>query len=139
MSVTKKLRVTVEGRSYDVEVEVLDETGGSAAAGTAAAQTATAQSVSVGAAHAESASPAASGGPSASGGAAGAVRSPLAGKIVSVDCKVGQPVKAGQQLITVEAMKMNTVVNAPSDGTVKDILVQAGDGVEEGQDLVILG
>jgi biotin carboxyl carrier protein len=66
------------------------------------------------------------------------VPSPLAGKVVSIDVQPGQPVEAGAQLLTLEAMKMNTYVFAPAAGTVEEILVAAGDAVNEGQALVRL-
>ena len=69
---------------------------------------------------------------------AGAVTSPLAGRIVSIDCQVGQKVASGAQLVTVEAMKMNTFVYAEHDGTVAAIHVSPADAVEEGPVLVTL-
>ena len=51
----------------------------------------------------------------------------------------GDAVKAGQVLLTLEAMKMETEINAPADGTVKGILVAVGDAVQGGQGLVALG
>ena len=124
----KKLRVTVDGKAYDVVVEILDEGGASAATRPAAHP-----------AHVESAHVAAPpvSAPAASGAAApGDVPSPLAGKVVSIDVKPGQEVAAGAQLLTLEAMKMNTYVFAAAAGTVKEILVAPGDAVAEGQVLV---
>ena len=123
----KKLRVTVDGKAYDVVVEILDEGGASAPARPAAHS-----------AHVESAHVAAPpvSTPAASAAAPGDVPSPLAGKVVSIDVKPGQQVEAGAQLLTLEAMKMNTYVFAPSAGTVKEILVSPGDAVNEGQALV---
>jgi biotin carboxyl carrier protein len=66
------------------------------------------------------------------------VTSPLAGRVVSVDCQIGQKVASGAQLVTVEAMKMNTFVYAQVDGTVATIVVNPGDAVDEGQVLVTL-
>ena len=65
--------------------------------------------------------------------------SPLAAVVVSIDVNVGDAVTEGQKVVTLEAMKMNTIVAAPAAGTVKAILVAAGDGVEEGQALVEVG
>ena len=76
--------------------------------------------------------------PSAPVAGSGSVTSPLTGRIVSIDCQVGQSVAAGAQLVTVEAMKMNTFVNATADGTVASINVNPGDAVEEGQILITL-
>lgn len=124
----KKLRVTVDGKAYDVLVEILDEGGAPAA-----------RPASVSPAHVTSAqvsAPPVTAAPAAGPAAAGDVPSPLAGKVVSIDVKPGQQVEANAQLLTLEAMKMNTYVFAPGAGTVKEILVQAGDAVEEGQVLV---
>jgi biotin carboxyl carrier protein len=76
--------------------------------------------------------------PAASTGADDAVVSPLAGKIVSIDVKVGQSVAEGAQVATIEAMKMNTYIYAPKAGRVQDVLVNAGDAVEEGAPLLRL-
>lgn len=128
----KKLRVTVEGKTFEVVVEALDDQGKPAPFQQAAPAPAFQQS-SVAPPPASAPKPAA---PAAAG--AGAVTSPLAGRIVSVDCQVGQKVASGAQLVTVEAMKMNTFVYAASDGTVATIAVAPGDAVEEGQVLVTL-
>lgn len=121
----KKLRVTVDGKAYDVLVEILDEGGAPAPSRPAA--------------HVESAhvsAPPTSVHTAGSAAGPGDVPSPLAGKVVSIDVQTGQKVEANTQLLTLEAMKMNTYVFAPAAGTVKEILVAAGDAVEEGQVLV---
>ena len=123
----KKLRVTVDGKAYDVLVEILDE-GGDPASSRPAAHPAHVESAHV------SAPPTAARAAGTAG--PGSVPSPLAGKVVSIDVQPGQRVEAGAQLLTLEAMKMNTYVFAPAAGTVKEILVGAGDAVEEGQALV---
>lgn len=51
---------------------------------------------------------------------------------------MGASVQAGDQVMTLEAMKMNTIVSAPAGGTVKAISVAAGDSVEEGQPLLTI-
>ena len=126
----KKLRVTVDGKAYDVLVEILDE-GGAPAPARPAGQPAHVESAHV------SAPPVTA---STGGGhtAPGDVPSPLAGKVVSIDVQPGQTIEAGAQLLTLEAMKMNTYVFAPAAGTVKEILVAPGDAVAEGQVLVKL-
>ena len=70
---------------------------------------------------------------------AGDVISPLAGKVVSIDVKVGDTVAAGAQVATVEAMKMNTYIYASAAGAVSAIHVAPGDGVEEGAPLLRIG
>ena len=108
----KKLKVTVEGRTYHVTVEPLDESRPSAPA------------------------PAAPPPAVPTGGTP--VPSPLAGKIVSIDVSPGQTIRKDQQLMVLEAMKMNTYIYAPTDGTVGSVPVTAGDSVEEGQTLLSL-
>ena len=122
----KKLRVTVDGKAYDVLVEILDEPPHEPRH--------TAWSAPVASTHVEA--PLVAGKPATASG--GAVPSPLAGKVVSVEVKPGQHVQANQQLLTLEAMKMNTYVFAPHAGTVEEILVKAGDAVEEGHGLLRL-
>ncbi|MGF1449662.1 MAG: biotin/lipoyl-containing protein [Opitutales bacterium] len=128
----KRLRITVEGKAYEVEVEFLDE-------GTTPAPRTPSRSGAVSMAP-PTAAPAAAA-PAASSAAAedGVVVSPLSATVVSVDVTVGAAVTEGQQLLTLEAMKMNTFVNAPAAGTVAEVLVAAGDSVEEGKPLIRLG
>ena len=75
--------------------------------------------------------------PAAAG--AGDVPSPLAGKVVSLDVAPGTAVKAGDQILTLEAMKMNTIIYAPASGTLTAFCVSAGDTVQEGQALAKIG
>jgi len=70
---------------------------------------------------------------------AGSVSAPLPGIIVEVTCKVGDKVKAGQQVVVLEAMKMQNPLPAPIDGEVKSIHVKSGDAVAVGQVLVDIG
>ena len=64
------------------------------------------------------------------------VRAPMPGKIVNILVKVGDKVKAGDPVVTLEAMKMENELSAPKEGTVEAVAVQAGDSVEAGQLLV---
>ncbi|MEK9211306.1 acetyl/propionyl/methylcrotonyl-CoA carboxylase subunit alpha [Sphingomonas sp. 2378] len=73
----------------------------------------------------------------AAGGAGdGAILSPMPGRIIAVAVSEGQTVSAGQPLVTLEAMKMEHVLTAPFDGTVTDLMAQAGGQVAEGIALV---
>ena len=58
--------------------------------------------------------------------------------IISIDVKEGQAVKKGQKVAVLEAMKMENEITADSDGTVAAILVQKGDSVLEGAELIKL-
>lgn len=130
----KNLRITVNGRTYDVVAEVLDEEigpGRAASGNPAPAAAAAAAGVAAAPAPARVSRPGDS--------AVGAVCSPLAGKVVTIDAPAGTPVVAGQKVITLEAMKMFTTVAAQSAGTVLVVHVNAGEAVEEGQPLVSIG
>jgi len=121
----RRLRISVEGKTYDVDVELLDEDDGGAPAPRERAEAA---SSTAGAPESKPASSAKE----------GEIASPLGAIVVSVDVAVGDSVEAGRKVVTLEAMKMNTVVNAPEAGTVEAIHVKPGDGVEEGQALLSL-
>lgn len=126
----KKLKITVEGKTYEVVVEIPDE---GKSAGPAPVRVVSASPVSAPvSAPAKAAAPAPASGP-------GDVISPLTGKIAAIAVEVGAEVKEGDPIITVEAMKMNTYVNATQSGKVTAINVQVGDGVEEGQALLRIG
>jgi urea carboxylase len=67
------------------------------------------------------------------------VDAPFASSVWKVDVEVGESVVAGQSLLALEAMKMETVLRAPADGIVTQILVQAGHQVDPGAPLVVVG
>jgi oxaloacetate decarboxylase alpha subunit len=63
----------------------------------------------------------------------------MAGNIVRIAVNAGQQVEAGQVVVVLEAMKMETDVRAPVAGTVGDIRVKEGDAVALGAALLTLG
>ena len=63
---------------------------------------------------------------------------PMPGKVVKVNVKAGDGVKAGQVLLVLEAMKMEQATRSPADGVVKSVPVREGDQVTAGQVLVTL-
>ena len=136
----KRLRVTVDGNTYDVTVEMADEQPGqlSALPAPPAAQAAPPGPPPVVAvpppiAAAPAPAPAAAhAGPAAPGD----VPSPLAGRVTAVVVTAGQSVNEGDHLLTLEAMKMNTFVFAPKSGEVAEIKTAVGDAVEENQVLM---
>ncbi|MCR6632904.1 MAG: acetyl-CoA carboxylase biotin carboxyl carrier protein subunit [Magnetospirillum sp.] len=132
----KKLRITVEGKTYDVTVEELAENGHSAAyspvAGTSGAPLAAPQPAAP--------PPAPSPVPAATVTAgAGDEVCPLGGVVDLIEVKVGQAVAEGDKIAVIEAMKMKTPVYAHRSGTVASIAVKPGDPVEAGHILLSIG
>ena len=123
----KSYTITVNGNVYDVTVEEGTGSAAPAAAPKAAPKTA------------PKAAPAA---PKAAAPAAGAgavkVTASVPGKVYKVEASVGQAVKKGDSIVILEAMKMESPVVAPQDGTVASIDVAAGAAVESGDVLATL-
>lgn len=69
---------------------------------------------------------------------AGSLLAPMPGSIIGVDVAEGDAVTAGQQLLRLEAMKMEHTVTAPEDGIVSELPVSVGDKVDAGQTLVVI-
>ncbi len=126
-----KLKITVHGVAYEVDVEVLDAKDEFAPAAPLPSRA----PVAAGPSAAASAQPPAAR-PAPGAAPAGSVVSPIAGTVVEVKCKPGDQVTEGQVLLVIEAMKMNTSISAPSAGTVKAVPKAAGDTVRENEVLV---
>jgi len=107
----KTIRISFEGRSYDVEVEVLNSA--SAPAVSAPAPVAAAPVV--------------------------AAPAPMMGLVFKIKVKVGDTVAANQEVVVLEAMKMETPIYAPAAGTVTAIHIKEQDSVSEGQVLLNIG
>ncbi len=75
--------------------------------------------------------------PAAASGA-GTVTAPLPGTVLSINCKIGDTVKASDAVIILEAMKMENAINAGRDGKVTDIRIKQGDSVLEGDVLLTI-
>ena len=134
----KKLRITLEGKTYEVGVEVLSDTASTAPeAGHAAS--APLQHV-VSAATTLPAAPAAA--PAAASASASegflVMASPMAGNVFKCLVKPSDVVAHNQVLIVLDAMKMETPIVAPFAGTVRAVMVKEGDSVEDGQALLQL-
>jgi methylmalonyl-CoA carboxyltransferase 1.3S subunit len=65
-----------------------------------------------------------------------AVRSPISGIVVRIAAQVGQQIQVGDGVLVLEAMKMETDITAPAAGRVRAVNVQVGDSVTGGQVLV---
>ena len=124
----KKYTITVNGTAYEVEVE---EAGSVASAPKAAPAPAPAPKAAPAPAPApKAAAPVAAG--------ATTVSAPMPGKVLSVNVKVGDAVKAGDVLMILEAMKMQNEIMAPADGTVSDVRVSAGQTVGTGDVMIVM-
>ncbi len=66
------------------------------------------------------------------------LKAPMPGKILEVLVKVGDQVKEDDEVIMLEAMKMENPIYAPTDGTVKEIKVKANDSVETEQTMMVI-
>lgn len=112
-------RVTVGGTTYDVRVE---DVGGGGAALTNVA----------------TAAPAPAPAPSAYAGSGTMVKAPLSGDVLKVLAAEGSAVKEGQEIIILEAMKMETKVVSPKNGKIARVFVVPGDKVESGDPLAAI-
>ena len=130
-----KLRITVHGVAYEVDVEILDPGEGFATASPIPHMEHSHSVPSPGAAPAPPPVPLKKS-PVVAAAPQGALTSPIAGTVIEVKGKAGDAVKEGDVLLVIEAMKMNTSIAAPGTGKVKAIPVAAGDSVREGQVLV---
>lgn len=130
--------VTVNGASYKVEMEnaPVASQPSAPAAPVAPVQVAAAQQNAP--AQAAPTAPAAPAAPKTAGSGK-AVTAPLPGVIIEVSVKVGDAVKAGDQVAVLEAMKMENAIEATCDGTVTAISVNKGDSVLEGAPIVTIG
>ena len=133
-----KYKVTLKGRTYEVEVEageaiLLDEYEAIAPSAPAAAPAAAAPAAAPAAA-----APAPAAAPVVTG-AGEPVNAPMPGNILKVNVTAGQAVKSGDVLCVLEAMKMENEIMAPKDGTVTQVLVSKGSNVDTGAPLVVIG
>ena len=131
-----KYKITLKGRTYEVEVEagkamLLDEYE-------AIAPSAPAAPVAVAPVAAPAAAPAA---PAAAAvtAAGEAVNAPMPGTILKVNVSQGQAVKEGDVLCVLEAMKMENEIMAPKAGVINQVVVSKGASVNTGDALVIIG
>lgn len=117
-----KLNITIEGKTYEVKVEELEE---SAAAASSSGSAIPSGSQAAPRVH----KPAGS----------NTVLAPMPGTILEVNVTEGQSVKAGEVLLILEAMKMANEVVAPRDGKIVKISTGKGAKVASGDLLVTLG
>mgnify|MGYP003396958218 CR=1 FL=1 len=127
----KKYNITVNGNTYDVEVEELGSEG---------VAVSKPQVVPSNAPRAQALKPQTSK-PQAvtAGGGSGSINAPMPGTINDVRVKVGDSVKKGQVLLILEAMKMENELMASCDGTISAMNVSKGASVSVGDVLLTIG
>ena len=125
-----KLKVTIDGKTYEVDVEASEPEPAVAVPRHFAVEPAP---VRVPAAPAAAPLPVAQGAPVDE---KKVCRSPVSGIVVRIAAQVGQTLQAGDVLIVLEAMKMETNITAPNAGKIASIKVNQGDPVQSGQIVV---
>ncbi len=65
------------------------------------------------------------------------LKSPMPGLVTNILVKIGDEIKKGENLIVLEAMKMENNLKAEQDAVIKDIVVESGNSVEKNQLLII--
>jgi biotin carboxyl carrier protein len=126
----KKLKITLEGKAYEVTVELLEDTGTAPITRSSSVQTPLAQPVAA----PVTVTPPPVAMPVAEG--CTTVVCPMAGLVFKCLVKPGDVVSANQTVIVLDAMKMETPVVSPVSGTVRTVLVKEGDAVDEGHSLL---
>ena len=133
----KKFKVTVNGKSYEVDVEELG-TAAPAAPVTPAPAPVAATSPAPTPAPVSAASPAAQAAPKGPiPDSAVVVKAPMPGKISAIKQESGS-VTRGSVILVLEAMKMQNDIPAPQDGTLTEVRVAVGDNVKTGDVLAVI-
>ena len=127
-----KYELKLNGRTYEVEVELAEPMMMQEFQSYAPAPAAPAAPV------VEAAPTAAPAAAPAVAGAGEKVDSPMPGTILKVNVAAGQTVKDGDLLVVLEAMKMENEIFAPKGGTVSQVLVEKGASVNTGDVLVVI-
>ena len=131
--------VTVNGVSYDIEMEKPVATPKATPAPAPAPKAAPAAAPKAAPAPTPAPAPKAAPAPAAAPAGGKALKAPLPGVIKDIKVAVGDQVKEGQVVLILEAMKMENEINAECDGTITAISVNKDDSVLEGTVLLTIG
>ena len=126
MKMIKKFKVKVDGKVYVVEVEGLEEAGGSEGEITGKAEKKTSikekepygkfESITTG---------------------EKSIFAPMPAKVIKVNCKAGESVRRGDIMIILEAMKMENEIRSPADGVIKEVRVEEGVNVSHDETMIV--
>ena len=114
-----KYKITINGKEYEMDVELMDGSAPSVKAPVQASKPAPAAAPKAAPVNAP----------------AGATVSPMPGTILKVNVKEGDTVKAGDSVVILEAMKMENDITAPKDGVIKALFVSEKQAVAKGDAL----
>lgn len=131
----KKFKVTVNGKSYEVDVEELGTAAPAAPVTPAPAPVAATSPAPTPAPASSAATQAAPKGPIPD--SAVVVKAPMPGKISAIKQESGS-VTRGSVILVLEAMKMQNDIPAPQDGTLTEVRVAVGDNVKTGDVLAVI-
>ena len=126
----KKFNITVNGKSYEVDVEEIGGVPSAPVAPRAAAPRAAAPKAAPKAAAKAAPKAAVAGGTQ--------ITAPMPGTIFDLKVKEGDAVSAGDVVLVLEAMKMENEISTPVDGTVSQILVKTGESVNGGDVMIVI-
>ena len=122
----KKFKVKVDGKEYVVEVEGIEEVGGSRKGVPPKTEKKTSikekepygkfESITTG---------------------EKSIFAPMPAKVIKVNCKAGESVRRGEILIILEAMKMENEIRASADGVIKEVMVEEGANVSHNETMIV--
>ncbi|MBI9013988.1 MAG: biotin/lipoyl-binding protein [Clostridiales bacterium] len=127
----KKFNITVNGKSYEVDVEEIGGVPSAPVAPRAAAPAPKAAPKSAPKAAAKAA-------PKAAVAGGTQITAPMPGTIFDLKVNEGDTVSAGDVVLVLEAMKMENEISTPVDGTVSQILVKTGESVNGGDVMIVI-
>jgi methylmalonyl-CoA carboxyltransferase small subunit len=127
-----KLQIGIDGKTYELDVEVLEEDHAPRSRSLVSPYSSTPVTIpSVPAAPCAPLPP-----EDVASDESKVCRSPVSGVVIRISAQVGQELRPNDPIMVLEAMKMETNVTAPAEGIVKTIKVAPGDGVKAQQILV---
>ena len=136
MARQRHLKITVEGKIYDVMVEEIDDDSTFYPAPDLASTARPPRPAQTAGPAPAAAAPAAPAAAVSTPSGVNEKLAPLGGVVIEITAREGDKVKAGDQVVVLESMKMKQVISAHRDGTVTKVHVQNGQAIDAGQPLI---